>query len=485
MAGYDFEGIKALAKQLGWPVGDLLALADKNDPFYMGRPAQRAAGEWFATIWERFGFKRGAHIRRIHYALVSQDPPLLLPDGKPYLNTDAAWNVLSEAAKAARYLGLVPLDALQDRRNPPAQIFASEPVRSASADRFHPYTASGSMHAVSLDEMPEYCLPSYLIHGEVAQRYHVELWCEKSTMNDVLVPLCQWNGCNLVTGLGEMSIPAVRDMILRIARTGKQARIFYLSDFDPGGQSMPVAVARKAEWLIARDGLDLDLRLFPIVLTAEQIVEYNLPRTPIKDSELRKASFEQRHCAGATELDALEALHPGALPEIVWREIARYRDGTLRRRLEEARDKIRAKLKPIEQEVHAEHAPSIAALRYEYDGIRAQLDQWTEHAKAVQEAIAEDLRASMQKIGKVPLPEPATAEEEPEALFDSHRSYAEQLFAYKRHKNGNNGHDPFEEELQLRALIVACQANGIEDDRSDPKGDQLDDENDWLGDDDE
>ena len=91
----------------------------------------------------------------------------------------------------------------------------------------------------------------------------------------------------------------------------------------------------------------------------------------------------------------------------------------------------------------------------------------------------------MPKIGKVPLPEPATAEEEPEALFDSRRSYAEQLFAYKRHKNGCNGRDPFEEELQLRALMAACQANGIEDDRPDPKSDQLDDDNDWLGDDDE
>jgi hypothetical protein len=279
----------------------------------------------------------------------------------------------------------------------------------------------------------------------------------------VLEPLCRWNGCNLVTGLGEMSIPAVRDLILRIARIGKPARVLYISDFDPGGQSMPVAVARKAEWLIERDSLDVDLRLFPIVLTAAQIAEYNLPRTPIKDSELRKASFEQRHGAGATELDALEALHPGALREIVWREIARYRDATLQRRFNQVRDEIRAKLKPIEEEVHAEHAQNIVALRGEYEKIREQLDAWREDAKRVQEAIEEDLDARMPKIGKVPLPQPAVADE-PEAMFDSRRSYSEQLFAYKRHKNGSNGHDAFEEEFRLQALTVACQANGIEDD---------------------
>lgn len=348
MAGYDFETIKTLAAQLGWKVQDLLALADKNDPYYVGRPAQRAAAEWFAVLWERFGFKRGAHLRRVHYVLVSQEPSLLLPDGKPYLNTDGSWNALNEAAKAARYLGLVPLDALEDRRNPPAMIFAPIPVlRSASGDdRFHAYVSDGYVDGVSLAPMPEYGLPDYAIIGEVEQRYHVELWCEKSTMNDVLAPLCQWNGCNLVTGLGEMSIPAVRDLIRRIAQIGKPARVLYISDFDPGGQSMPVAVARKAEWLIARDSLDVDVRLFPIVLTAEQVAEHNLPRTPIKDSELRKASFEQQHGAGATELDALEALHPGTLREIVRREIARYRDGTLRRRFDEAHAEIMAKLKP-------------------------------------------------------------------------------------------------------------------------------------------
>jgi hypothetical protein len=39
-----------------------------------------------------------------------------------------------------------------------------------------------------------------------AQRYHVEVVCEKSTMNDVLIPLCERYGMNLQTGAGELSI---------------------------------------------------------------------------------------------------------------------------------------------------------------------------------------------------------------------------------------------------------------------------------------
>ena len=35
-----------------------------------------------------------------------------------------------------------------------------------------------------------------IIRPRIRQRYHLEIWCEKSTMNDVLVPLCQRYGIN-------------------------------------------------------------------------------------------------------------------------------------------------------------------------------------------------------------------------------------------------------------------------------------------------
>jgi hypothetical protein len=50
-----------------------------------------------------------------------------------------------------------------------------------------------------------------------------------------------------------------------------------------------------------------------------------LPRIPIKETEKRSEAFEQRHGEGATELDALEALHPGVLARILEQEIGRYR----------------------------------------------------------------------------------------------------------------------------------------------------------------
>ena len=78
----DYDTIKALAKERGVPVQQMLALAVQNDPFYVGQPAQRTAGEWFAKWFDAAGFVQGVHLRRVHYYLVSVEANL--PNGKPY-----------------------------------------------------------------------------------------------------------------------------------------------------------------------------------------------------------------------------------------------------------------------------------------------------------------------------------------------------------------------------------------------------------------
>jgi hypothetical protein len=90
--GYD--AIKALAKAHGVRVADLLVLAEKNDPFYAGSPAQRAKAEWFAELWARFGYTTGVHLRRVHYRLVSGEIGYHKHDGMPYENTEVCWDYL-------------------------------------------------------------------------------------------------------------------------------------------------------------------------------------------------------------------------------------------------------------------------------------------------------------------------------------------------------------------------------------------------------
>ena len=45
------------------------------------------------------------------------------------------------------------------------------------------------------------------------QPYHLEVWIEKATMNDILIPVCRDYHSNLVTGEGQMSITSVWDLV--------------------------------------------------------------------------------------------------------------------------------------------------------------------------------------------------------------------------------------------------------------------------------
>ena len=119
----DYESLKAMAKGIGRPVKNLLALAPVNDPFYAGVGFRRRNAEWFAAIWADHG-ATGSHLRRLHYQLISSTAPILKPDGSAYQNTDDDWEGLVTASLAARYLDLVPFDCLVDRRNDEPMIFA-------------------------------------------------------------------------------------------------------------------------------------------------------------------------------------------------------------------------------------------------------------------------------------------------------------------------------------------------------------------------
>jgi len=116
-------------------------------------------------------------------------------------------------------------------------------------------------------------------------------------------------------------------------------------------------------------GLDLDIELRPLALTKQQCVDLELPRIPIKDGDRGKRAFEERHGDGATELDALEALHPGLLEDLIVAEVERYHDHTLEERLREAEASVTADLMAINETVHPRNEDELEELRAELDSI--------------------------------------------------------------------------------------------------------------------
>jgi hypothetical protein len=427
---FSYEQIKQLAKETGRKVTDLIALASQNDPFYQGTPSQRELGEWFAEIYYSHGWNRGqTHLRRCHYQIVSLE--LTWPDGKPYENTEQAWDRLGLAAKAARYLHLVEMSAFEDKKN-------AQPISHAQAMHEPALNVSGYLYTSEV-QVPEFpTLPGYRLDDYQAdQRYHLEIWCEKSTMNDVFEPLCQRYGMVLQTASGEQSITAANLLAERLQEHQKPTRILYVSDFDPAGKSMPVATARKLEWFVRNQiGGDADVRLFPVILSEDQVAHYRLPRTPIKATERRKAAFEARFGADAVELDALEALNPGELERIMRGYILRYFDQTLSDRARRSRTDLENAMRQARRDVMDAHQQEIEEARQELAEITTEygprMEAYKERIQNLWQAINDGLRDEQPELADYPRPEANAADEIGEGLYNSQREYVEQIEAYKQ-----------------------------------------------------
>jgi hypothetical protein len=434
----DYTSIKTLVKSLKRSVKDLLALSQINDLFYAGVGSRGEAAQWFAGMYRDYGGGGVPHLRRIHYRLVS--PPggvrILLPNGRDYQNTENDWNYLCWASLASRYLDLIPFNGLDDKRNDPPLIFAkdADPHQDLEAK----CRTTNEWTSFDKPELPS--LPSLWVDGfEVIQEYIVEIWIEKSTQNDWLETLCRSRGVNLVVGIGEQSEIRARELALRSAQYKAPVRVLYLSDFDPGGRSMPKAVARKVEFTIHKLNLEVDFQLIPLVLTPEQCRQYNLPRIPIKETERRKDTFEQTFGIGATELDALEALHPGEMARIVTEEINNWLDPNLERRVRRVKSDQWLRCDRIEKRIHEKYAEQIEELSDQFNEAIEKFDEWEQEADELWGAIAEDLEESAPNLSEIEIPRSeAVGETDRFVLFDSKRDYLTQMDHYNAWRNGDD-----------------------------------------------
>jgi hypothetical protein len=425
---FNFASLRQLSRQLDKPIEWLVAMSRQRDPFLADSPSRQRDAEWFRELWSRYCRGR-SHLRRIHYVLVSTPTPILLPNGKPYENTEACWTKLGIAGLDARYLGLVPCDLIVDQRNPEA-VVCLESARQAEISALpgitYPDESPGDLPPMPYLSLKEPVIP---------QRYHVEIWAEKSTQNDILYPLAKRYNAVLFAGAGEVSLTRCYDLARRAKASQRPVRVLYISDFDPAGQNMPVAAARKIEHAI-RD-CDIDLQVRPIALTAAQCELYNLPRTPIKEGEKRREGFEDQHGRGATELDALEALHPGTLGQIVTQEIRRCYDPTLAQRQADKVAEVRNQLLALNlaaQERVGEQLDAIRAAQARLaEAYNSGIVELNEQLAAVQQAMSAELKEA--KPDKIEWPEPEEGEEDDDPLFDSGRAYLEQVERFRSHKD--------------------------------------------------
>jgi hypothetical protein len=173
------------------------------------------------------------------------------------------------------------------------------------------------------------------------------------------------------------------------------------------------------------------------VLTPEQCREYKLPRTPIKDTERRKDKFERIFGGGATELDALEALHPGEMARLLEAEIDNFLDRDLGQRVRQEQRGYELFLNKIENRLREKHSEKIRVLEESFDDIVASLQEWEEEAQELWSAIKAELNEQKPDLSGVEVPRPkVSGKTDRFVLFDSKRDYFTQLDYYHMWQDG-------------------------------------------------
>ena len=225
-----YDDIKTLAAELGRPAETLIALAAGNDPSIAARPVRL----WRTGSRIRSGrcSTRGRQRSRPPAALSrGHPPPDRQPaklDGTPYENTHEDWKTISDASLAARELGLIDADRFVDRRaGEPTYIF----IPTDEASEADVFVTGNTIERPSPEWAPRYTpktyvfppLPSMIVFSsDIVEDYAIEIWAEKSTMNDVLEPLARRLGVSLVTGVGELSHTHCNKLVKRVAQAPAQ-----------------------------------------------------------------------------------------------------------------------------------------------------------------------------------------------------------------------------------------------------------------------
>lgn len=358
-------------------VGDLVI--SQADLFHVpGVPlAEYRNACWFADVWAEHCHP-GMHLRSIFYKLVSVGGVLMAAgvrphEGRgrppadpvldsiclPFENNGFCWGWLQKAAIQARYWQVVDARSFEEHRSPKAR------VNSEARDLPTP--------AVALpDEWPERGFPQPTISGydymPADQPLTVEVWCEKSTMDAILAPLCRDLRVNYQPLTGFFSVTRAVEMLCRLK---KPAAVVYISDLDGAGCNMPTAFAEALAHYAPIYAPGVDIKLKQIVLTEQQVLDYHLPRNVIdkQDESPYNKRFRTDHPLGPCELDALEAIRPGELARLVRKAVAPYFDTTLYGRLGHAHAEAQQIVNTAWGEQTANAADIMSAIQDDIDDV--------------------------------------------------------------------------------------------------------------------
>ena len=402
------SGLRATLESGGGSLKSLTVLAPQNDPFRVDTPAGHRDAQWLTDKIDTLGLTGPRHLRGLHYALIGQPKP----NGEPYTNTDEDWTWLAGPAKAARWLGYLPFDRIVDQRNdePEVQLWTPPDPAAYISTNFTITVPSAE------DLRPKVWLAGF----DGRQPYRIALVGEKSSLRPILSRVARGFEADLYLPTGEISDTQAHTMAQSAADGDRTLAVFYFADCDPSGWQMPISLARKLQALKAVKFPKLEFHVHRVGLTPEQVKEYGLPSTPLKDTERRATKWLEATGVEQTEVDAALTLKPHLVEGLALQAVQSYFDDTLASRVRDAE---------WEWERHAQQVLDQSAGEH-----LAQL--WTETAAVLEtkrheiQELVDEVRIDPAELGiRLPdLPDPPTAEVTPEhrPLVDSAWTFAEQ-----------------------------------------------------------
>ena len=252
--GREPSRLRAALEGAGGSLKSLTVLAPQNDPFRVDTPAGHRDAQWLADILAALP-KRQWWTHGLHYALTGEATK---PNGQPYTNTSKDETWLEHAAKAARWLGYIPFEAIRDKRNAEPIVIEWEPPTDPKPDVSEPW-ASLTVDYFLPDA--DHLAPSPYVTGfKAAQPYHLAFVGEKDSLAGALGSVAQRRQADQYWVNGEITDTRAHQMAAAATRTGRPLIVLYFSDCNPAGHQMPISLARKLQGFKAIESSELQLR---------------------------------------------------------------------------------------------------------------------------------------------------------------------------------------------------------------------------------
>ena len=328
--------LETTAAEHSYALADLTVLSPAVDPFRLDTPAHHRHGKWFADTLVTLGLQnRQIHPRGAHYAFLDQPKP----DDTRYINTGENWEWLEHVSNDARWLGYIPFDQIIDQRNGEPVVRIREPLYP------RPYIGTGIR--VDLPQADVLTPRIWAFDFEATQPYRIALVGEKSSLNEVLAPISDRFDTDLYLPTGDISNTLIYQLTKAADEDGRPLVVLYFADCDPSGWNMGIALGRKLQAFKTTHFPDLEFEVHRAGLTVDQVRQFGLPSTPLKEKERRADKWRQAFGVEQTEIDALATLRQDLLAQIAQEAIGPFYDATLWWRVTQARHEWEAQARSI------------------------------------------------------------------------------------------------------------------------------------------